>query len=127
MRNDTTIDDPSQVPQPLGPRIRVARENAGLNVTEAARRLGVAKATLQAWEDDRESPRANRLLMLAGLLNVSLSWFLEGRESEHMTTQGDVAPDTLRAQLEEIRLRLDDVVDSIVDLEQRLGPEGSDE
>jgi len=92
MRDDTPMDDPSQVPQPLGPRIRVARENAGLNVTEAARRLGVAKATLQAWEDDRETPRANRLLMLAGLLNVSLSWFLEGRESEHMTTQGDVAP-----------------------------------
>jgi transcriptional regulator with XRE-family HTH domain len=126
MHDDPSGDDPTQVSQPLGPRIRVARENAGLSVAEAARRLGVAKATLQAWEDDRETPRANRLLMLAGLLNVSLSWFLEGRESEHMATQGDVAPDTLRRQLEEIRLRLDDVLDSIVDLERRLGPEDDD-
>ena len=34
--------------------------------------------TIQAWESDRSQPRANRLAMLAGVLNVSLSWLLHG-------------------------------------------------
>lgn len=62
----------------FGDRIAGAREASGMSQSELARRLGVAKTTLMAWEDDRSDPRANRLAMLAGMLNVSVSWLLTG-------------------------------------------------
>ena len=45
---------------------------------QLARRLGVRKATLTGWEDDLSEPRANKLQMMAGLLNVSIMWLLNG-------------------------------------------------
>lgn len=115
------MDDVASIPQPIGPRIRVARENAGLSVDETARRLGVTVTTLEAWESDREEPRANRLCTLAGILNVSLNWFLEGREDRYGLNGGSDSDDmALRAQLEDIRNRLDDVLKLVGDMEHRL-------
>jgi len=62
----------------MGGRLSRARDAAGLSVAQLARRLGVKSSTIQAWESDRSQPRANRLAMLAGVLNVSLSWMLHG-------------------------------------------------
>jgi transcriptional regulator with XRE-family HTH domain len=45
---------------------------------ELSRRLGIRLTTLQGWEEDRSEPRANKLQMLTGMLNVSLSWLLSG-------------------------------------------------
>ncbi|SDE45331.1 helix-turn-helix domain-containing protein [Limimaricola pyoseonensis] len=63
----------------FGDRLAGAREAAGLSQEALATRLGVELETLGAWEDDMDEPRANRLQMLAGMLNVSLSWLLTGR------------------------------------------------
>ena len=63
----------------MGGRISAAREAAELTVAQAARRLGVKTSTLNNWENDRSEPRANRLTMLAGLLNVSPMWLITGR------------------------------------------------
>ena len=62
----------------LGGRISTAREACGLSATDAARRLGVLPASWNAWERDRDVPRANRLAMMAGVLGVSPSWLLSG-------------------------------------------------
>lgn len=62
----------------LGGRLSRARDATGLSAAQLARRLGVQSSTIQAWESDRSQPRANRLSMLAGVLNVSLSWLLHG-------------------------------------------------
>ncbi|WP_164743034.1 helix-turn-helix transcriptional regulator [Mesorhizobium sp. Z1-4] len=62
----------------MGGRMLRARDAAGLSLAELARRLGVQSNTVQAWENDRSQPRANRLSMLAGVLDVSLSWLLHG-------------------------------------------------
>ena len=118
-KNDST-SSLEAVPQPLGPRIRVAREHAGLALSEAARKLGVTEATLRAWESGEEEPRANRLQMLAGLLNVSLPWFLEGREDEYMAARTDSDDDALRAELAEIRTRLEELQRLVVNAEKRL-------
>lgn len=63
----------------FGDRLAGAREHAGLTVEQMAAQVGVRIETAQAWEDDIKEPRANRLQMLAGMLNVSLSWLLTGR------------------------------------------------
>lgn len=121
MKSVNSMDDVASIPQPLGPRIRVARENAGLSIDETARRLGVTAKTLKAWESDRKEPRANRLFTLAGILNVSMSWFLEGREDGlGLNDNPDGNEMALRAQLEDIRNRLDDVLKLVDDMEHRL-------
>ncbi|MEO1330569.1 MAG: helix-turn-helix domain-containing protein [Pseudomonadota bacterium] len=63
----------------LGDRVSAARQAAGLTQAGLASRLGVGAKVVSAWENDRSEPRANRLAMLAGLLNVSVTWLLTGR------------------------------------------------
>lgn len=62
----------------FGDRVAGAREAAGMTQAQLARRLGVKRTTLAAWEEDRSEPRANKLSMVAGLLNVSIMWLLTG-------------------------------------------------
>lgn len=68
----------------FGDRVAAAREAAGMTQAQLARRLGIKKATLTGWEQDLSEPRANKLTMMAGVLNVSMSWLLTG-EGEGMT------------------------------------------
>lgn len=62
----------------LGGRVFQAREAAGLTVSQVINRLGVRKSTYLAWEADRSEPRANKLVALAGILNVSPTYLLSG-------------------------------------------------
>ncbi|MEF3047222.1 helix-turn-helix domain-containing protein [Pseudotabrizicola sp. L79] len=62
----------------FGDRLAGAREAAGLTQDQLAKRLGVRVTSIRAWEDDSSEPRANRLQMMAGMLNVSLRWLLTG-------------------------------------------------
>lgn len=62
----------------FGDRLAGAREAAGLSQEQFAKRLGVRLTTVEAWEDDASEPRANRLQMMAGMLNVSIRWLLTG-------------------------------------------------
>lgn len=63
----------------FGDRVAAAREMAEMTQAQLARRLGVRVATLRAWEDDMSEPRANRLSIMAGLLNVSMMWLINGQ------------------------------------------------
>ena len=69
----------------FGDRLAAAREGANLTQEELARRLGVKLATILNWENDHSEPRANKLQMMAGMLNVSLRWLLTG-EGEGIET-----------------------------------------
>ena len=62
----------------LGDRIAAARLEAALTQGGLAARLGVGEEVIASWENDRAEPRANRLAMLAGMLNVSVRWLLTG-------------------------------------------------
>ncbi len=93
----------------FGDRVAAAREAAGMNQGQLARRLGVKKSTLMGWEQDLSEPRANKLSMMAGLLNVSMTWLLTG-EGEGMSEPGDLELETgdFSAVLSELRnLRAD--------------------
>lgn len=72
----------------FGDRLAAAREAAGMTQSQMARRLGVKKATIAGWENDVSEPRANRLSMLAGMVNVSIRWLLTG-EGEGMDAPQD--------------------------------------
>lgn len=62
----------------FGDRVAAAREALGLSQVELARKLGVKLRTVTGWENDVSEPRANKLQMLAGILNVSVMWLLTG-------------------------------------------------
>lgn len=62
----------------FGDRMAGAREVLGMTQSELAKRLGVKLKTVRAWEDDLSEPRANKLQTLAGVLNVSIMWLLNG-------------------------------------------------
>lgn len=62
----------------FGDRLAGAREQAGMSQAQLAARLGIKTKTLERWENDHAEPRANRLSMLAGLLNVPFRWLLTG-------------------------------------------------
>ena len=88
-QNDTPTNPTYET---LGGRIVAAREALGLTTAQLARRLGVKSATLHNWECDRSEPRSNKLFMLAGLLNVSPLWLMNGlgeAPSENGTATGD--------------------------------------
>ncbi len=77
----------------FGDRLATAREAAGLSQSQLARRLGVKLATLRGWENDVAEPRANRVQMLAGMLNVTLGWLLTGDVSDGGAPETGSGPD----------------------------------
>ena len=62
----------------FGDRVVAAREARGLSPETLSQHLGVALETIEGWENDTSEPRANKLQMLSGLLNVSIPWLLTG-------------------------------------------------
>lgn len=62
----------------FGDRLAAARETSGMTQKVLARRMGVALKTVEGWENDMREPRANKLQMMSGLLDVSMSWLLTG-------------------------------------------------
>lgn len=108
----------------FGDRLAAARETAGMTQTELSRRLGVRVATLRAWEDDLSEPRANRLSIMAGLLNVSMMWLINGQgEGIDAPDETSTLPASANDILKEVRdLRADLMarVEQMGRLEKRL-------
>ena len=65
----------------FGERLRNAREASGMSQKKMANRIGVKPATVEKWETGKMDPRANRLQMLASLLNVPLLWLIAGSQN----------------------------------------------
>ncbi len=87
----------------FGDRITGAREAVGLSQEDLARRLGVKLKTIRAWENDLAEPRANKLQMLAGLLNVSIRWLLTGEGDGLSSPEEADVPAEITALLTELR------------------------
>lgn len=109
----------------FGDRIEAARLAARMTQGQLAKRLGVKLSTLKHWEQDLSEPRANKLQMLAGLLNVSLTWLLNG-EGEGVAGPDaiDQAPDAgamaALGEIREIRTQMAGMADRLALLEKRL-------
>lgn len=87
----------------FGDRLAAAREAAGMTQEVLAKRLGVKLVTVQRWEDDVSEPRANKLSMLAGILNISMVWLITGEgDGIEDPAEDPISPD-LRAVLADIR------------------------
>lgn len=105
----------------LGERICKARDASDLSTAQLARRLGIKTATLQSWESDRSEPRSNKLVLLAGILNVSPTWLLVGRgtaPAAETPVTSDL--DAMRTALDRIQRQAQALADDIAALQDRL-------
>ncbi len=112
-----TADNLTQ--QQLGERIKIARKSAGMTAEDFAKRLGVTSKTVRGWEKARRVPRANQIIMMAGMLNVTAPWLLQGREDEYMAGDNDDA--MLRGKLASARQKIAELTEIVLDIEKRLG------
>jgi transcriptional regulator with XRE-family HTH domain len=108
----------------FGDRVAGAREAAGMSQKQLAGRLGIKLETLQSWENDLSEPRANKLQMLAGLVNVSIMWLLEGvgdgvdGPGAAPALNGDI--DEVLSELRELKARANRTANRLGALEKRL-------
>lgn len=65
----------------IGNRIQAVREARGIRRAELARRMGVAKTSIQRWETDVSSPSWYTLERIASGLGVSVSAFILQNEN----------------------------------------------
>jgi len=92
----------------FGDRVTGAREKAGLSQAEFAQKLGVKLKTVQGWEADMLEPRANKLQMISGLLNISLPWLINGT-GEGPDPGGAPSIEALLGELRALRRQMDGV------------------
>lgn len=123
MTSDRTHDwfDPDATT--FGDRVAGARERAGMSQEDMAHRLGVKLKTIKAWENDLAEPRANKLSMMSGLLNVSLLWLLSGEgEGPEAPGTGELSPDItdMLTEIRDIRAQLALSTDRLGRLEKSL-------
>lgn len=87
----------------FGDRLAAAREVCGQSQKALAQKLGVGLKTVEKWENDISEPRANKLQMLSGVLNVSMRWLLTG-EGDGVEPTGEFeAEPELHQLMSEIR------------------------
>ncbi|WGW05441.1 helix-turn-helix domain-containing protein [Tropicibacter oceani] len=87
----------------FGDRLAAARDAAGMTQEVLAKRMGVKLATLQNWEEDLSEPRANKLSMISGILNVSMVWLITGEGEGVSAPDVDALSPDVTAVLAEIR------------------------
>ncbi|TDL81818.1 XRE family transcriptional regulator [Palleronia sediminis] len=122
MGDDETGDWYYEEHATFGDRLADARKAVGMTQADLARRLGVKVSTLAAWENDRSEPRANRLSMLSGLLNVSFRWLLTGEGRGLQTPQVEIAPDAaaILAEMRTLRAEITRSASRLGQLEKKL-------
>ncbi len=108
----------------FGDRLAAARDKTGMSQKDLAKRLGIKLSTLKSWEEDWAEPRANKLQMLSGLLNVSLTWLLNG-EGDGLGAPDDDAEipadvNEILLQIRDVRTQMTRLADKLSLLEKRL-------
>jgi transcriptional regulator with XRE-family HTH domain len=112
----------------FGGRLEAARNAKGLSITRLGEKMGVEAAKVELWESGADTPRSNRIQMLAGLLNVSIVWLITG-ESNGTTHIADtharptLINDTL-GEIAQLKATLLDAHAKLEGLELRLQAEG---
>jgi transcriptional regulator with XRE-family HTH domain len=107
----------------FGDRVVVARQALGWEQKHLAKRLGVKLKTVQGWEDDISEPRANKLQMLAGILNVSLIWLLTGEGEGINPPAEETMPAEIKellTQMRQLRCQMKNNLDQMALLEKRI-------
>lgn len=77
--------DPNPIDKHVGSRIRMRRMMLGMSQDKLSHGLNLTFQQVQKYENGSNRVSASRLQQIAGLLQVPVSWFFEGAQ-----TQGDL-------------------------------------
>lgn len=113
--SDAELDDDAHQ---LGARIVEARTAMGLSGDDLAHRLGVTASTMTDWESGDQQLRSDRLVKVAGILGVSLSWLMIGHGVE--PSERDTELESIRSDLRSTQARLADSLGELATLDVRL-------
>jgi transcriptional regulator with XRE-family HTH domain len=109
----------------FGDRLAAARDNAQMTQAQMARRLGIKASTLRSWEQDTSEPRANHLSIMAGVLNVSMMWLMNGEgegldapNSEEVSVDANIA--AVLRDMRDLRVTISRSGEQLARLEKRL-------
>lgn len=105
----------------LGSRLKQSRDRMEISVGFLARKLGVRPDTVGAWERDEGDVRANKLMVLAGILNVSVNWLLSGGSEGAPSNGGSNESREIRGMVETLRQQLNEAERTLEQLTQRVG------
>ena len=101
----------------MGGRLSRAREAKSMTVGQVATRIGVKAQTISAWESDRSEPRANRLVMLAGFLGVTPTWFMHGVGQAPLEIDNGERTSVLRSEIQTLKMHHEKLGERIDQLE----------
>jgi len=107
-------------PVEIGQRIRRRRSEAKLSASEVARRTGVTRETLAAWESGQSAPRANKLVTLATALGVEIGWLLGNGPAEDAPPAANDPVAALREEVARARAVTADLATRLDGLRDRL-------
>lgn len=79
--------------QTFGQRLRQARDEAGLTQEQLGFEVGVSKASISAWENDRERPSFDNLPRLQAALQRSLDHLIAGGEADQVQEEPAAWPE----------------------------------
>lgn len=121
----TVIEKSTEAPTGIfGERLRFARELRGLASKNVSKLLGVSERTYKRWEADKSAPRANRMPIIAGTLNVHMRWLMSGEgDVGELNENPNSSIDHDRELLEEVRSIKEFTIgaaDRLAELEGRL-------
>lgn len=100
----------------FGERLANAREAANMTQDEMAGHLGVRVTTVKDWEAGEVDPRANRLQMIASLLNVPLLWLLGGSQQVPDYSEQGESRELLLRKIDEIARKINELDIELKDL-----------
>ncbi|MFD9895672.1 helix-turn-helix domain-containing protein [Amycolatopsis sp. NPDC059027] len=113
-----------QAGQVLAANLRVLRAQAGLSLSELARRSGIAKGTLSQLESGGGNPTIETVFSLSNALEVPVSSLLTERVDPDVVLVRSAGLDVLSSNAVDLRmLRRMDVTDTVFELyDQRVRP-----
>ena len=117
LTEDREFSGPSDT---LGGRIVDAREAQDLTTSQLARRMGIKAETLNEWETDRAEPQSNRLLTLAGMLDVTPAWLLTGTGAGPFDSLTEAELMQIRNSVDSMREQVLTLADQLERLQRRL-------
>jgi transcriptional regulator with XRE-family HTH domain len=108
----------------FGGRLQAARMAKGLTQAGLGEKLGVDLSAIAAWENDDREPRANRIQMLAGMLNVSIIWLITGEsngtDNVEQTHDRPAGINDALGEISQLKETLAGALEKLENLEQRL-------
>jgi len=72
----------------IGERIKKLRENASLSQAELARKLGISRSSVNAWESGFSAPTAVYIIEMAKLFHSTADFILELDKGEKIVLDG---------------------------------------